>query len=323
MDHTLLLDKFLAYGVPNSLVKWLFSFLKDRQQSVKIGKSLSRWCRLTSGFPQGTWLGPLAFVTMIDDLQPSCLAHKFVDDTTFTEILESVDTPSHMDRFLEELEDWSASNYMIVNKKKTKEIILGGLRQYPVPALSISGDPIERVSCFKLLGVNLTDDLRWETHIDSICCRVNSRLYFLRQLKRAGLSTDELKCFYTSVIRPVLEYACVAWHHGLTQGQSDQLEAIQKRAIRIIYGQVVYGMPYENALYFADLDALSQRRFVLGKSFFDQILHPSSCLHHILPPKRDPAAISKLRNALPYEMPRKRTDRYCSFVNYALAHYQS
>ena len=42
--------------------------------------------------------------------------------------------------------------------------------------------------------------------------------------------------FYISVIRPVLEYAVAAWHTGLTKEQSDELEALQKRALRIIYG---------------------------------------------------------------------------------------
>ena len=41
--------------------------------------------------------------------------------------------------------------------------------------------------------------------------------------------------FYLPVIRPVLEYAAPVWHHLLTKTQSGQLEAIQKRAIRLIH----------------------------------------------------------------------------------------
>jgi len=94
VDHTLLLNKLVAYGVPCTLIKWLFSFLKDREQRVKIGQIYSTWCTLAAGFPQGTWLGPLAFITIIDDLQPPCTVHKFVDDTTFTEIIASKTPPA-------------------------------------------------------------------------------------------------------------------------------------------------------------------------------------------------------------------------------------
>lgn len=321
VDHTLLLNKLLAYGTPNALVKWLFSFLKDREQRVKIGQSLSHWCKLAAGFPQGTWMGPLAFVAIIDDLQPSCSVHKFIDDTTLTEIL--VDNSSHMDRFAGELELWSSNNYMVINYKKTKELILGNLKKHTViPPLIIGGHPIERVSCFKLLGVTITDDLRWEVHIESISSKVNSRLYFLKQLKRAGLSTDDLRCFYTTVVRPVLEYACVVWHHGLTRAQCDQLEALQKRAIRIIYGPIVVSMPYNSALYFSNLDALGYRRASIGKSFFKEIIQPTSCLHHLLPPRRDPLLFAKLRHPKEYEVPRLRTARYCSSIHYGLVHYQ-
>jgi len=52
-----------------------------------------------------------------------------------------------------------------------------------------------------------------------------------------------------------LEYASPVWHHLITKAQTDQIEAIQKRAIRIIY-DYTYGMPYTNALYVDDIPSL-------------------------------------------------------------------
>ena len=60
-------------------------------------------------------------------------------------------------------------------------------------------------------------------------------MYFLKQLKRAGLSSTHLLEYYIAVIRPVLEYCVPVWHHVLTKEQSKQIEAIQKRAIYIIF----------------------------------------------------------------------------------------
>ena len=66
--------------------------------------------------------------------------------------------------------------------------------------------------------------------------KATSRLHFLRQLKRAAVSHDDMLHFYIGVIRPVLEYAVAVWHTGLTTDLSEQLEVIQKRALRIIFG---------------------------------------------------------------------------------------
>ena len=76
--------------------------------------------------------------------------------------------------------------------------------------------------------------MSWNLHVDYICARANSRLYFLKLLKRAGLSSDRLVYWYISVVRPVLEYCAVVWNHSLTKYQIDKIEAIQRRAIRII-----------------------------------------------------------------------------------------
>jgi len=179
------------------------------------------------------------------------------------------------------------------------------------------------VSCFKLLGVHISDNLLWNNHTDSICSKANTRLYFLKRLKRAGLSVKDLCCFYTTMIRPVLEYACVVWHHGLTKAQSDRLEALQKRAVRIIHGRAVYNMAYEDMLALSHLEYLSHRRTALGKSFFKKAIQPTSCLHHLLPPSRTLELTSRLRHAVQYEHPLVHTKRYRSFINFGLAHYQN
>ena len=87
---------------------------------------------------------------------------------------------------------------------------------------------------YLVININICNDLRWDAHVDALCSKVASRLYFLKLFKRSGLSSDDLLCFYKSVIRSVLEYGSVVWHYHPTHAQSDKLEALQKRADRII-----------------------------------------------------------------------------------------
>jgi Domain of unknown function (DUF1891) len=131
-----------------------------------------------------------------------------------------------MQNFLAELHSWASTNYMRVNYVKTKEMTLGPVTRSSLAPLVVEGNQIYLVSSFKLLGVHIDNDLRWNTHIDALTKRANSRLYTLKQLKRAGLPDKDLLMFYTTVIRPVLEYASVVWHHSITAAQSDRLEAL-------------------------------------------------------------------------------------------------
>ena len=57
--------------------------------------------------------------------------------------------------------------------------------------------------------------------------KLNSRLHFLRQLKRTAVSCNDMLQFYVGVIRPVLEYSVAAWHASLSLEMSDQLELLQ------------------------------------------------------------------------------------------------
>jgi len=111
-------------NVPQFAVRWLFSFLKGRIQRVKLRSSntFSGWIEITAGMPHGTWLGPLTFVMYIDDLNPQCVMHKFIDDTTLTEILLKGNESAHsrMPQYLSNLLTWSTDNCMVINSKKTK-----------------------------------------------------------------------------------------------------------------------------------------------------------------------------------------------------------
>ena len=316
VDHTTVVKNLVDLGIPGSLLKWLVSFLANRRQRVKIATLYSSWLELNGGMPQGTWFGPFAFIILIDRLKLSCLTHKYVDDVTMTEVI-SKNESSRMNFYLNELYQWSSSNHMTVNESKSKEMIITLSHSITIPTML----QIERVEFFKLLGVIVSNDLKWNRHINFICNKANSRLHFLRQLKRAAVSNDDMFHFYISVIRPVLEYAAPAWHTSLTGALSDQIEAVQKRALRLIYGSSLFShRNYESFCSELGISTLRDRREDLCKSFFMGLLDPNSCLHHLVPNRKD--STSLLRNSFPYQIPFARTNRYKnSFILYALRHY--
>ena len=138
-----------------------------QQQRVKIANVFSSWKCLNGGMPQGSWLGPLIFVVLIDDLRSDCPLYKFIDDTTYSEVL-TVSQTSNMQTYYNELQQWSADNFMQVNASKTKEIVIGK-RTVTAPSLyTPNSQPIDGVEEFKLLGVWVSANLTWNKHVDQM-----------------------------------------------------------------------------------------------------------------------------------------------------------
>ena len=72
--------------------------------------------------------------------------------------------------------------------------------------------------------------MNWCEHVTKIVKEAGKRLYMLRLMKRANADTKTLSTVYTTVIRPVLEYACQVWHFNISGYLSDGIERVQRKA---------------------------------------------------------------------------------------------
>ena len=68
VSHCLLLQKMALYGFNNNAVKWIESYLQDREQCVYIDGCLSKCLKVETGVPQGSILGPLCYIIFTGDL---------------------------------------------------------------------------------------------------------------------------------------------------------------------------------------------------------------------------------------------------------------
>ncbi len=110
---------------------------------------------------------------------------------------------------VERLTSWCQDNCLSLNVSKTKELIadFGKRQQRPYTRLMISGTPVERVSSFKYLGVNISAEPTWTTHIQTQVKKARQRLYHLRQLSKFRVSPAILKTFYLGAIESVLTFS--------------------------------------------------------------------------------------------------------------------
>ena len=128
----------------------------------------------------------------------------------------------------------------------------------------------------------ISSDLTWSHHVDYICTKASKRLYALRTLKRAGTSSNDLVSVYCSSVRPIMEYACQVWHFAITNNLRDQLEQIQRIALKIIFPNYCY----QESPVTANLITLFERRESLCYSLYRSALGPTNKLNCLLAEKK-------------------------------------
>ncbi len=201
---TKLAVKLSDLGLNTSLCDWIQDFLTARPQVVKVGQFTSNSITLNIGAPQGWVLSPLLYSLYTHDCvssHRSTSVVKFADDTVVLGLVSNNDEAAYLDE-VERLTSWCQDNCLSLNMSKTKELIVDFRKrqQQPYTPLMISGTPVERVSSFKYLGVNISEDLTWTAHIQTQVKKARQRLYHLRQLRKFRVSPAILKTFYSGAI---------------------------------------------------------------------------------------------------------------------------
>ncbi|KAK3574414.1 hypothetical protein QTP86_006579 [Hemibagrus guttatus] len=232
---TLLQTKLNQLSVPSSICQWITSFLTDRHQLVKLGKFKSNSCTTSTGAPQGCVLSPLLFSLYTNDCtstDPSIKLLKFADDTT---VIGLIHDESAYRQEIEQLAAWCSCNNLELNTLKTVEMIVDFRRNTAaLPPLTIMNSTVPTVESFRFLGTTVSQDLKWDTHIDATIKKAQQRLYFLRQLRKFNLPQELLIHFYSAVIESVLCTSITVWFGSATKSDMRRLQRTVWTAERII-----------------------------------------------------------------------------------------
>ena len=161
---------------------------------------------------------------------------------------------------------------MIINKKKCETMLFNFTKNYQFSSrLKIDNEIVETVQEMKLLGTIITNDLRWNANTENIVKKANSRMELMRRISNFGASWDDLKNIYILYIRSLLEQSCTVWHSGLSQENIQDLERVQKSAMKLIMKESFRS--YEHALNILELESLQDRRELLCLNFAKKCLN--------------------------------------------------
>ena len=198
--HKGLLATLPIFGLNQTLINWIGSFLS------LIGQLPSEWTASSPIFTQSMLVYPRAlssptvlFILFINDLLTSTSSSicSFADDAFLSSSFSfdpndhaSTDIQSHknisaslLSNDLTVIEKWGKDNLVSFNQSKTKEAVISRKRNQDFPPVLGNGDELDTSASFTQLGLSLSSNLIWKTHIDSLAKHASRKLGFLARAR--------------------------------------------------------------------------------------------------------------------------------------------
>ena len=129
IDHDILLQKLYAIGFSKNSINWSRSYLMNRTFLVNLGNVFSQLACVSSDVPQGSILGPLLFLTYINDMSQAVkcnLFHNADDRCLVCQHNDINEIEKQLNKDFESICDWFVDNKLSINfdDDKTKSILL-------------------------------------------------------------------------------------------------------------------------------------------------------------------------------------------------------
>ena len=182
VPHDRLLGKLEHYGITGPILTWISGFLKLREQRVVVGGAASSTANVDSGVPQGTVLGPLLFLLHINDLplEVESQVRLFADDCLLYRPIRSVEDQLVLQRDLDRLKLWGDKWGMRFNASKCNIMRISRSRDPLTKFYTLGGPVLQEVESAKYLGITISNELGWSTHIAGTASKGGCTLGFLK-----------------------------------------------------------------------------------------------------------------------------------------------
>ena len=243
VNHNILLCKCKKLNIDPC---WFQDYLSNRQQSVKIGNTISSTKHVSFGVPQGSILGPILFVIYVNDLiecLPDCFIVQYADDTQIL-IEGEINNLEALIRKAEEVlyrvKLYFLKNGLLLNEKKTQCIFVGS-RQYIAQidsniSINFNGNIIKPVNSVKNLGVHFDRFMSFDSHVDELYKKVMGTLIYLNRVKDS-FEVHTRVIVVQSLALSLINYCFVVWG-STSMINLNKIQKLQNFAARVAVGTV-------------------------------------------------------------------------------------
>ena len=232
------------FGLSGTAGAWLRSYLKDRQQYVKVGEAVGEQTVNAAGVPQGSVLGPILFAAYMSPLdriigRHGVKQHHYADDTTlFVELRGPSDYPSErLKRCIDDVVIWCLFNDMKINPDKTETMLVSSLtqlKQYDqTRALHVADSTVTLSGSVKILGVTIDSNLTYDKHVELVCQSCNYHIRALRHIRHM-LPLHVANQVACSIVSSRLDY-CNSLLANTSAHNTGKLQRIQNNLARIVF----------------------------------------------------------------------------------------
>ena len=237
VDHQIIIEKLKILGIGGKILKWIKSFLLNRNQRVIVNGFWSELSHVLSGVPQGSVIGPLLFLILIGDIDADLLhsfLSSFADDTRASKGVNSLRDTSLLQTDLDAIYSWATNNNMTFNSKKLELLRYGDNDALKAETSyhSPDGSVIPEKAHVKDLGVIMSSSGTFSDHINTVCQKARDMCsWILRTFK--SRSPAVMMTLWKSLVIPIMDYCSQLWC-PTQAGQIHQLEEIQQQFTRKI-----------------------------------------------------------------------------------------
>lgn len=117
---------------------------------------------------------------------------KYIDDTSAAAVIPK-DCHSFIQNGVNQLEAWSVQNKLQLQVPKRKELLFQFRRvRSPFHCIVLRSGIVQLVDHAKVLGLTISDDLKWSKHVATMIKKLNKCKYFIIELKRASQRNSQL-----------------------------------------------------------------------------------------------------------------------------------
>jgi hypothetical protein len=245
MWHDGLLLKLHKINLPYYLIRFIENFLSNREFFVQVGDAKTPKFMIYCGCPQGAVLSPTLFLIYINDvpirnMRNSEYTALFADDIVFYIFYKKLSKAfiKKIQNYLDSLENWAnhwrltfaphKCNYTILTKIGTSD-------DKKNIAISMYDKEIKYDPSPRFLGIVIDENLKFESHVNTIRANAIGRLNVLKILtySKWNIHLNTRLAVYKSLIRSLVDY-CAFLYPIMSKSAQDKLQILQNDALRIV-----------------------------------------------------------------------------------------